>query len=142
VVSDLALRTPGNPEMAKAVELVFRQRGFRAGKYRVAYQSCDDSTSQVGLFDVPKCAANAKSYAAGARVTGVIGTFNSGCAQTQIPFLNQAPDGPLAMVSPTNSYIGLTRRDPFAEKGALEALYPTGVRNFARVFPIHQWTGG
>jgi ABC-type branched-subunit amino acid transport system substrate-binding protein/streptogramin lyase len=141
VVSDLALRTPGNPEMAKAVELVFRQRGFRAGKYRVAYQSCDDSTSQVGLFDVPKCAANAKSYAAGASVTGVIGTFNSGCAQTQIPFLNQAPDGPLAMVSPTNSYIGLTRRDPFAEKGALEALYPTGVRNFARVFPIDDATG-
>ncbi len=47
--------------MAKAIELVFRKQGFRAGKYRVAYQSCDDSTSQIGLFDVPKCAANAKS---------------------------------------------------------------------------------
>jgi ABC-type branched-subunit amino acid transport system substrate-binding protein/predicted Ser/Thr protein kinase len=141
VVSDLALRTPGNPEMAKAIELVFRKRGFRAGKYRVAYQSCDDSTSQGGIFDVPKCAANAKSYAAGASVTGVIGTFNSGCAQTQIPFLNRAPDGPLAMVSPTNSYIGLTRRDPFADKGELEALYPTGVRSFARVFPIDDVAG-
>ena len=108
VVSDLALRTPGNREMAKAIELVFRQRGFRAGKYRVAYQSCDDSTPQIGLFDVPKCAANAKSYAAGASVIGVVGTFNSGCALSEIPFLNQAPDGPLAMVSPTNSYTGLT----------------------------------
>jgi ABC-type branched-subunit amino acid transport system substrate-binding protein/tetratricopeptide (TPR) repeat protein/streptogramin lyase len=141
VVSDLALRTPGNPEMAKAIELVFRKRGFRAGKYRVAYQSCDDSTSQIGIFDVPKCAANAKSYAAGASVIGVIGSFNSGCAQSEIPFLNQAPDGPLAMVSPTNSYVGLTRRDPFAGKGALEALYPTGVRNFARVFPIDDVAG-
>jgi ABC-type branched-subunit amino acid transport system substrate-binding protein/streptogramin lyase len=141
VVSDLALRTPGNREMAKAIELVFRKRGFQAGKYRVAYQSCDDSTSQIGLFDVPKCAANAKSYAAGASVIGVVGTFNSGCAQSEIPFLNQAPDGPLAMVSPTNSYIGLTRRDPFAEKGELEALYPTGVRNFARVFPIDDVAG-
>ena len=141
VVSDLALRTPGNREMAKAIELVFRKRGFQAGKYRVAYQSCDDSTSQIGLFDVPKCAANAKSYAAGASVIGVVGTFNSGCAQSEIPFLNQAPDGPLAMVSPTNSYAGLTRRDPFAEKGELEALYPTGVRNFARVFPIDDVAG-
>jgi branched-chain amino acid transport system substrate-binding protein len=141
VVSDLALRIPGNPEMAKAIELVFRKRGFRAGEHRVAYQSCDDSTPQVGIFDVPKCAANAKSYAASASVTGVIGTFNSGCALTQIPFLNQAPDGPLAMVSPTNSYIGLTRRDPFAEKGALEALYPTGVRNFARVIATDDATG-
>jgi ABC-type branched-subunit amino acid transport system substrate-binding protein/streptogramin lyase len=137
VVSDLALRTPGaeNPSMVKAIELVFRKRGFRAGKYRVAYQSCDDSTSQIGIFDVPKCAANAKSYAAGASVIGVIGTYNSGCAQSEIPFLNKAPDGPLAMVSPANSYIGLTRRDPFAEPGQLEALYPTGVRNYARVYP-------
>ena len=45
------------------------------------------------------------------------------------------------MVSPVNSYVGLTRRDPFAEKGALEALYPTGVRNFARVFPIDDAVG-
>lgn len=141
VVSDLALRIQGNPEMAKAIELVFRKRGFRAGKYRVAYQSCDDSTPQVGIFDVPKCAANAKSYAAGASVIGVIGTFNSGCAQSEIPFLNQAPDGPLAMVSPTNSYIGLTRRDPFARQGDLEALYPTGTRNFARVIGIDDSTG-
>jgi branched-chain amino acid transport system substrate-binding protein len=138
VVSDLALRTPGaeNPAMVKAIELVFRKRGFRAGKYKVAYESCDDSSSQVGIFDIPKCAANAKSYAAGASVIGVIGTYNSGCAQSEIPFLNQAPDGPLAMVSPANSYVGLTRRDPFADKGELEALYPTGVRNYARVYPI------
>ena len=141
VVSDLALRTPGNREMAKAIELVFRQRGFRAGKYRVAYQSCDDSTPQIGLFDVPKCAANAKSYAAGASVIGVVGTFNSGCALSEIPFLNRAADGPLGMVSPTNSYTGLTRRYQFAEKGELEALYPTGVRSFARVFPIDDVTG-
>ena len=138
VVSDLALRTPGaeNPAMVKAIELVFRKRGFRAGKYKVAYQSCDDSSSQIGIFDIPKCAANAKSYAAGASVIGVIGTYNSGCAQSEIPFLNQAPDGPLAMVSPANSYVGLTRRDPFAEKGELEALYPTGIRNYARVYPV------
>jgi YVTN family beta-propeller protein len=137
VVSDLALRTPGaeNSAMAKAIELVFRKRGFRAGKYGVAYESCDDSTSQIGLFDIPKCAANAKSYAAGASVIGVIGTYNSGCAQSEIPFLNQAPDGPLAMISPANSYVGLTRHDPFAPKGALESLYPSGVRNYARVYP-------
>ncbi len=143
IVSDLALRTPGadNLAMTKAIELVFRKRGFRAGKYRVAYQSCDDSSSQIGIYDVPKCAANAKSYAAGSSVIGVIGTFNSGCALSELPFLNQAPDGPLAMVSPTNSYRGLTRRDPFAPKGALESLYPSGVRNYARVYPIDDAEG-
>jgi ABC-type branched-subunit amino acid transport system substrate-binding protein/tetratricopeptide (TPR) repeat protein len=143
VVSDLALRTPGteNLAMAKAIEHVFRKRGFRAGKYRVAYQSCDDSSSQIGIFDIPKCAANAKSYAAGSSVIGVIGTYNSGCALSEVPFLNQAPAGPLAMVSPANSYVGLTRRDPFAPKGALESLYPTGIRSFARVYPIDDAEG-
>jgi len=138
VVSDLPLRAgPGFPALAmsRAIEHVFRNRGYRAGRHKVAYQSCDDSTSQVGIFDVPKCAANAKSYAAGASVLGVIGSFNSGCSFNQIPLLNQAPGGPLAMVSPSNSYVGLTRRDPFAPPGQLASLYPTGVRNFARVYP-------
>jgi branched-chain amino acid transport system substrate-binding protein len=45
------------------------------------------------------------------------------------------------MVSPTNSYVGLTRRSPFAEKGELEALYPTAVRSFARVSPIDDVQG-
>jgi ABC-type branched-subunit amino acid transport system substrate-binding protein/streptogramin lyase/predicted Ser/Thr protein kinase len=138
VVSDLPLRLADFPvrAMTQAIELVFRQRGFRAGPYSVAYQSCDDSTSQVGLFEMSKCAANAKSYAAGASVIGVIGTLNSSCALNEIPFLNQAPNGPLAMVSPTNSYIGLTRPDPSAPKGQLAGLYPRGVRNYARVYPL------
>ncbi len=138
VVSDLPLRAgAGFPAVAmnQAIERVFRDHGFRAGKYSVGYQSCDDSTSQVGIFDVPKCAANAKSYAAGSSVLGVIGSFNSGCAFNQIPFLNTAPDGPLAMVSPSNSYVGLTQPDPFAPADQLASLYPTGRRNFARVFP-------
>ena len=41
-------------------------------------------------------------------VIGVIGTFNSGCAAIIIPVANQAPNGPLAMVSPANTYVCLT----------------------------------
>jgi branched-chain amino acid transport system substrate-binding protein len=144
VVSDLPLRAgAGFPAaaMSRAVERVFRSHGFRAGKYTVGYQSCDDATSQVGLFDVPKCAANAKSYAAGASVIGVIGSYNSGCAFNQIPFLDTAPNGPLAMVSPSNSNIGLTRTDPLAPRDQLASLYPTGKRNFARVSPADDANG-
>jgi class 3 adenylate cyclase/ABC-type branched-subunit amino acid transport system substrate-binding protein/tRNA A-37 threonylcarbamoyl transferase component Bud32 len=144
VVSDLPLRNaPVVPALAmsKAIELVFKEHGFRAGNYKVAYQSCDDSTPQSEPFDVPKCAANAKSYAAGADVLGVIGTWNSACAFNEIPFLNQAPGGPLAMVSPSNSYIGLTRPDPFAPQGQLATLYPTGRRNYARVLPADDAQG-
>ena len=143
LVSDLPLRNSDVVPalaMSRAIELVFRQRGFHAGKYRVGYQSCDDSAS-IGVFDVPKCAANAKSFVAGASVIGVIGTYNSGCAFNEIPLLNLAPDGPLAMVSPSNSYIGLTRNDPTAPPGQLASLYPTGVRNYARVYPTDDAQG-
>jgi branched-chain amino acid transport system substrate-binding protein len=46
------------------------------------------------------------------------------------------------MVSPLNSYTGLTRPAPGAPPNELEKLYPDGERNFARVFPAddHQAT--
>ena len=39
------------------------------------------------------------------------------------------------MVSPLNSYLGLTRSAPGAPANELESLYPSGERNFARVYP-------
>jgi branched-chain amino acid transport system substrate-binding protein len=42
----------------------------------------------------------------------------------QIPVTNQAAEGPLAMLSPSNTYQGLTED---------EGLYPTGVRNYVRI---------
>ena len=138
IVSDMPLR--GGPrlptnQMAEAIAFVLRERGFRAGRYTVGYQSCDDSTAQTGIFDTEKCTANAKAFAAARIVIGVIGTYNSGCAGEELPIANRAPDGPLAMLSPTNSDVNLTRRGPFAPRGSLASLYPTGARNYARLFP-------
>ena len=69
------------------------------------------------------------------RVVGVIGPQDSPCAFVQIPIANRAPDGPLAMISPSNSYPGLTRAAPFVPAGQLDELYPTGTRNYVRIFP-------
>jgi branched-chain amino acid transport system substrate-binding protein len=63
----------------------------------------------------------------------VIGTYNSGCAAVEIPILNGAPEGALAMVSPANTYVGLTRAGPGSLPGEPETLYPRGVRNYVRV---------
>ena len=135
IVSDLPLR--GGPQlparqMSQAIAFVLRQREFRAGTQRVAYQSCDDSTAQSGIFDREKCAANAKAYAAEPTVIGVVGPLNSGCAVQQIPIANRAG---LALLSPTSTEVALTRAEPNAPEGALRALYPTGRRNFARLLP-------
>jgi DNA-binding SARP family transcriptional activator/ABC-type branched-subunit amino acid transport system substrate-binding protein/DNA-binding beta-propeller fold protein YncE len=121
--------------VANAVAFVLRQHRFRAGRYRIGYQSCDASTADSGGSDPRKCAANAKAYAGNRALLGVVGPYESGCAAVEIPILNRAPGGPLAMISPSNSYVGLTHVDPTAPRGALGRLYPTGVRNYARIYP-------
>jgi len=71
----------------------------------------------------------------------VVGTFNSGCAKLEIPVANRAPDGPLAMVSPANTYPGLTIGGPGTEAGEPDNYYPTGSRNYARVVWNDQFQG-
>jgi branched-chain amino acid transport system substrate-binding protein len=135
IVSDMPLRGGGalpTPQMSEAIAYVLRQRGFRAGRLRIGYQSCDDSTAQAGIFDDAKCAANAKLYAQTPAVIGEIGPFNSGCAYAQIPIANRVG---LAMISPTNSDVGLTHATPLAPEGLVASLYPTGERNYVRIFP-------
>ena len=63
---------------------------------------------------------------------GEIGPFNSGCAYAQIPIANRVG---LAMISPTNSDVGLTHATPLAPEGLVASLYPTGERNYVRIFP-------
>jgi branched-chain amino acid transport system substrate-binding protein len=135
IVSDMPLRGGGalpTPQMSEAIAHVLRQRGFRAGRLRIGYQSCDDSTAQTGISDEAKCAANAKLYVHTPAVIGEIGPFNSSCAYGQIPIANGAG---LAMISPTNSDIGLTHATPLTPEGLVASLYPTGERNYVRIFP-------
>jgi branched-chain amino acid transport system substrate-binding protein len=144
IVSDMPLR--GGPrlptlQMSQAIAFMLRQRGFRAGAFRVGYQSCDDSTAQTGIFDPTKCAANAKAFVATRSVIGVVGPYNSSCAVAEIPIANTAPGGPLAMISPTNSDVALTRPAPSAPEGGLRALYPTGQRNYVRLYPTEAAQG-
>ena len=138
IVSDMPLRGGARlatAQMSDAIAFVLRSRGFRAGDHRIGYQSCDDSTAQTGIFDLDKCASNAKAYAANRLVIGEVGPFNSECALPQLPIAGKAPGGPLAMVSPTASLVGLTRPTPNAPEGVPQSLYPSGKRNFARIYP-------
>ena len=119
-------------QMAKAIAYVLDQQNWKAGKYNIAYQDCDDSTAQLGKWDPDKCSANAHAYASNSKLLGVIGTFNSGCAAIEIPVLNQAPGGGLLLLSPANTYGCLT--EPCAGDEP-EKYYPSGKRNYARVAP-------
>jgi branched-chain amino acid transport system substrate-binding protein len=128
VVSNMPLRgvfVPHTTRLVDAMEFVLRKREFRAGEFRVGFQSCDYTVG--GEPDEGQCTRNARAYVAAESVVGVIGPFLSGCAQLQIPIVSRTAAGPLAMISPANTDSSLTR-GPNAHP-----LYPDGVRSYARV---------
>jgi branched-chain amino acid transport system substrate-binding protein len=144
IVSDLPTQgvdAPVTLAMTQAIEFVLRRHGFRAGPYRIAYQACDDATVAAGSYTAEKCAANMKMYVAAKTVLGMIGPENSGCAASQLRLANRAEPGPLAIVSPTASYVGLTRHGHGVPPEELARFYPTGVRNFTRVIPADDAQG-
>jgi branched-chain amino acid transport system substrate-binding protein len=144
IASDLPLQGSGRTQtiqMTKAIAFVFNAAGWKAGNYTIAYQSCDDSTAQAGKWDSGTCQSNANNYAADASVVGEIGTYNSGCAGIEIPIDNRAPNGPLAMISPANTYVGLTHSGPGTAAGEPGKYYPSGTRNYARVVAADDYQG-
>ena len=144
IASDLPLEGSGRTQtsqMTRAIQFILKQHAYKAGKYSLAYQSCDDATAQAGKWDSGKCSANANAYAQDSSVVGVIGTFNSGCAEIIIPIINRASNGPVAMVSPANTYVGLTHPGPGTSAGEPGKYYPTGKRNYARVVAADDYQG-
>ncbi len=144
IASDLPLQGSGRTqtiEMTKAIQFILAGAGWKAGAYTIGYQSCDDATAQAGKWDSAKCSANANAVARDKDVIGVIGTFNSGCATIEIPILNRAAGGPVAMISPANTQVGLTSSGPGTSPGEPGKYYPTGKRNYARVVAQDQYQG-
>src|SRR6266571_6964025 len=119
-------------QMNKAIAYALEQRDWKAGKYKIAFQACNDASAQLAKWDPTKCSANAHAYAGDSSLLGVIGTFNSGCAAIEIPVTNKAPGGGLQMISPANTYGCLT--EPCAGNEP-EKYYPSGTRTYARVAP-------
>jgi branched-chain amino acid transport system substrate-binding protein len=131
IVSDLPRQGANRAQtttMVNAINLAIDERNGKAGDVKIEYESLDDATAQAGQWDAAKCAENAQSAAQDDQIIGWIGPFNSGCAAVEIPILNEAG---LAMISPANTYTGLTKPTP--DKSEPDKYYPTGERNYARV---------
>jgi YVTN family beta-propeller protein len=121
-------------DVRRAIAAVLRQRGFRAGRYRVGLQQCTDSSPGQSP-DLALSAANARAFAANKHVVGVVGTYQSATAMVALPMLNAAPSGPVALISPTNTYVGLTHQGPQTAPLEPDRYYPIGVRNYVRLAP-------
>ena len=120
LVSDLPLKgsfRPTTVAMNEGVRQILAQRGFEAGGFTVGFQACDPSSAQTGDSDFFRCGSNAKAYARDLRVIGVFGSFHSPCTYLQLPIANRASGGPLAMISPSNTYMELTENEELLPDG-------------------------
>jgi ABC-type branched-subunit amino acid transport system substrate-binding protein/DNA-binding beta-propeller fold protein YncE len=147
IASDLPLQGGMGADsraLADAIRLVLSRHDFKAGRFTVGYRSCDDSTRQTGSGENRRCAANANSYASAHKLVAMIGPWSSYCAEVEIPILNRAKGGPLAMISSTNTSTGLTRPDstPEGNRNEPDVYYPTGERNYMRVIGTEDLNGG
>jgi branched-chain amino acid transport system substrate-binding protein len=137
IASDLpeqGANRPQTTQMSNAIRYLLKTKWhWKAGKYTVGYQECDDSTAQAAKWDAAKCRSNASAYVSDKSVLGVVGTFNSGCAKLEVPIENRARPGPLGMVSPSNTAVGLTVSGLGSNPGEPKIYYPTRVRNYIRV---------
>jgi branched-chain amino acid transport system substrate-binding protein len=138
IAADLPLQ-PGILEtttpMVDAMTLALERRGYQAGQFRVGLQVCNDAAPGSVVFDPKTCSANAHEYVKAPNVVAVAGPLLSGCALVEVPILNEARGGSVAIVSPSSTYVGLTRRTLFPGSQEPGVYYPTGRRNFARVAP-------
>jgi DNA-binding SARP family transcriptional activator/DNA-binding beta-propeller fold protein YncE len=135
IASDFPLQGSGysalSVQMNDAIRFELAQRGYRAGPYSVGFQPCDESSAAFGEWTQPTCVRNATAYAHTAKLVGIVGPFSSGCALYEVPIMNRAAGGPVAMISGSTTNIELTHRA--VPPGRPDSLYPTGARNFARV---------
>jgi branched-chain amino acid transport system substrate-binding protein len=136
IASDFPLQAPDplqGLQITDAIRFVLARRGFRAGRYPVAYQACDDSTPTPEATFLARCAPNARAYARDPSLVAVVGDFYSDCTRLEVPILNRAPGGPIAQISPASTYVGLTGGGPGAAPGEPARYAPSGRRSFLRV---------
>jgi branched-chain amino acid transport system substrate-binding protein len=124
--------------IVNAMRLALEERNNTVAGYTIKYVDGDDSTAEAGQWTEAKEIENATNAANDGNVIGYLGTFNSGAAAVSIPILCRAG---LVMISPANTYPGLTKPGK-GEEGEPEKYYPDGcTRNYHRVVPADDLQG-
>jgi branched-chain amino acid transport system substrate-binding protein len=128
-------------QISQALKLVLAERDWRAGDHTIGVQLCDETTAEGDESDPVKCRRNARAFTRNRSVVAVAGPWSSSCAIEMLPILNRAPDGPLAAISGSATYLGLTRPGPGVARAEPERYFPSGKRGFVRVVPADDAQG-
>jgi branched-chain amino acid transport system substrate-binding protein len=118
--------------LTNGIKLALEQAGNKAGSFSVKYTVLDDSTAQAGSWTPEATQANARKVAQDDNAAVYIGEFNSGASAISIPILNEAG---IPQISPANTAVGLTSKEPGAAPGEPDKYYPAQTRTYARIVP-------
>jgi branched-chain amino acid transport system substrate-binding protein len=132
-------RTGANKSQTDSVvnsaRLALEQVNYTVGNFKIVYgqtEDLDDGTpAKSGNWDAAQESANINKAVSDPDCMIYFGTFNSGAAKVSIPIANQAN---LLMISPANTYTGLTKKlEGAVEANEPDVYYPNGKRNYCRV---------
>ena len=132
------LETEQSTAIVDGAKLAVSDAGDKVGKYSIHYISLDDSTPAAGQETAAATARNARKASANKTTAAYLGEYNSDATKVSLPILNQAG---IAMVSPSNTYVGLTQSRPGTAAGEPDKYYPSGERTFASVVPADDVQG-
>jgi branched-chain amino acid transport system substrate-binding protein len=118
-------------DVIRSEKLALHQAGGKVGPFTIKYVPLDDATASAGEWDPGAVSSNARKAAQDRATIAYLGEFNSGASAIALPILNQIP---ILEVSPSNTYVGLTRSEG-ADKGEPDKYYPSGKRTYGRVVP-------
>jgi branched-chain amino acid transport system substrate-binding protein len=128
---------PEGTGMKNGVELALEQNHAEAGGYCLEMVNLDDASPQTGKWDGAVEAENANKAVADPDAMVYIGTYNSGAAKVSMTITQRAH---MAMVSPANTYPGLTKKQG-AAPGEPEIYRPLGIVSYFRVPPADDIQG-
>lgn len=123
--------------LVNGIKLALEEANYQAGGFTIEYLDWDDATAAAGNWTAEAEENNAKKAVADGDVMVYIGPYNSGAAKISMPILNRAN---LLMISPTNTWPGLTKAD-VGEPNEPEIYRPGGNVTYARVVPTDDRQG-
>jgi branched-chain amino acid transport system substrate-binding protein len=105
--------------------------GVAAGQ-AVRLVTLNDATRRAGSWTPERVSRNFRRVANDDSSVAVIGAFNSGASALAIPIMSEAG---VAMISPSNTAIGLTTGGPGSSRGEPGKYYPGAGRTYFRLMP-------
>jgi branched-chain amino acid transport system substrate-binding protein len=116
--------------IVNSYKMALNEHNNKVGNATITFLDMDDATAAKGAWDGPTEADNANKALNDPDVMVYLGTYNSGAAKVSIPILCPAN---LGMISPANTYPGLTKQTQYNAPNEPDVYYPNCKRNYARV---------